>query len=354
MKRLLIWLMLLCLPALAQAGEVLIPPETVLHTGGASPQAQALARTIYEAVLRGEEEIQLPENTAYDTANAAMETLHRDYPELCHFTGEWTVYYYRDEPGLATGVAPGYQGGMADVSALLSAAREAVQRTQGTQTERAEALHDWLCLQTAYTLNRPHTATAYGAILNGAAQCEGYAKALVLLYRMAGIPAGLVTGTARNGQGAEESHAWVLACIDGVYTQIDPTFNDGVSDRVVHWYYGLTQEQMAADHRPAQGSSLPPCADPSRNWHVRRGLVLEELSGLNAHLRALVRTGEAVELRCAEAALCGEIAASQGELLERYNAAAGEDAFYGECLLWYSAAQGCLLIDCLQDENNLP
>ena len=56
--------------------------------------------------------------------------------------------------------------------------------------------------------------------------CMGYAKGTCYIARKAGIPCAVVQGTAMNSQGQPESHAWVVAYIDGQVMFYDPYWFD--------------------------------------------------------------------------------------------------------------------------------
>jgi len=331
-------LLLLCLPALALAQHP-YDASTIILTQPSTRESRALADYLYPYVKAGQARIELPPGTSYDAATEALSLLHREYPELCELSNRWSISYYTHEPEIAIAVEPQYyqDGSMAMVVAWAqSIAGEAV----GTQTERAEQLHDWVCRRTTYDKSGGHTASAYGSIINGYAQCEGYAKALVLLYRMAGIPAGMVTGVSWDDSYVQGSHAWVVACIDGVYTLIDPTADDGVDGTVTHWYYGLTDEQMAADHRVDEGSSVPDCWSESRNWYARRGLRISDLSQIKDVFYDFVMSREAVEFSFANGQLFREFVGSFDSLVDSYNASYGWGAgFYGAYRIWRNSFQ---------------
>ncbi len=338
MKRLAALLMLLvCLPALALAHPY--DASTIILTQPATKAARELAEWLYPSVKAGQANIELPAGTAYDTATEALSLLHREYPELCEMSNRWSVSYYTHEPDIAIAVEPQYyqDGSMAKViAAAQSIAGEAI----GTQTERAEQLHDWVCRRTVYDKSGGHTASAYGSIINGYAQCEGYAKALVLLYRMAGIPSGMVTGVSWDESYVQGSHAWVVACIDGVNVLIDPTADDGVDGAVTHWYYGLTEEQMAADHRMDEGSSVPDCWSESLNWHARRGLLVTDLSQMTDILYTFVMNREPIEFRFANALLYKQFIEQFDQIIDSYNASYGWGAgFYGAYRIWHNGFQ---------------
>lgn len=88
-----------------------------------------------------------------------------------------------------------------------------------------------------------HTcSTAYAALVQGTATCQGYCTALYRLLREEGIACRIVTGTA----GEEELHAWLLAELDGAWYLLDPTWDAG---REEYGYFLLGKEE-SADHLP--------------------------------------------------------------------------------------------------------
>lgn len=100
--------------------------------------------------------------------------------------------------------------------------------------EKITRIYDWVCDNVSYDLiheknkNYHLKATAYGALVNHTATCQGYAVTLCRLLREAGVEARVVTGTAVTQDGSEEYHAWVRIELDGEYFNADPTW-DSVS-----------------------------------------------------------------------------------------------------------------------------
>lgn len=82
--------------------------------------------------------------------------------------------------------------------------------------------------QTIYLPEAAYIHSAYGALVNGKAVCEGYAKAMKVLLDKLQIPCVLVSGYA---QGLEangyEPHMWNAVKLDGHWYGIDVTWNDG-------------------------------------------------------------------------------------------------------------------------------
>lgn len=95
-------------------------------------------------------------------------------------------------------------------------------------------VHDALIKNTNYDYEgqSSFTHSAYGAIVNGVAVCDGYAKAYKYLLNKCGITASVVTSTA---------HAWNLVELGGRYYETDVTWDDseGTMD-----YFNLSTARM--------------------------------------------------------------------------------------------------------------
>ena len=84
-------------------------------------------------------------------------------------------------------------------AAVDKALREALGKNKGkdmTELQKALALHDWLVMNCQYdvTTSRPNAHTAYGAIVEGYAVCDGYANAYNDLLGRVGVTATYVLG----------------------------------------------------------------------------------------------------------------------------------------------------------------
>lgn len=128
-----------------------------------------------------------------------------------------------------------------------------------SEAEIALYLHDYVVKNVAYKKVGEHQ-TAYGALLDGQAVCAGYADAYLRLLTAVGIEARTITGTADNGNGTPESHAWTMVKIDGkcLFTDVtwDDPFVNGQQDPnyVSHDYFNISMEQMHKDHFPNDSS----------------------------------------------------------------------------------------------------
>ncbi|MBR6572655.1 MAG: hypothetical protein IKK77_02945 [Clostridia bacterium] len=116
------------------------------------------------------------------------------------------------------------------------------QVTATTPFEIELQLHDILCKNVTYakSTENPLVYTAYGALINGEAVCEGYSRAMQLLLAQYNIKSTLVTGDAKG-----EAHMWNLVNIDNAWYHLDVTWNDGMG---TYLYFNLRDKEINIDH----------------------------------------------------------------------------------------------------------
>lgn len=342
MRKLLILLtaMLLFIPA-AHALTLPYPEHTVLSVLVLTEDQQALAEYLYTPIFNGRKDIDLPKGTRYDDVAPAMNALMQDYPELFHLGRDYTVSYYRSAPEYATAIQPQYRM-TSEEAAQFRAALYAQAYLLADASPDAVTLHDVLCSLTSYGGDTEMRHTAVGALLEGRATCEGYAQALTLLYRMAGVPCGVIVGVATDSAGVTERHSWNIAAVNG-FTLIDATWND--QDKLslnTRWYLGLSTGQMGVDHSPDAGQRIPLCGDQD-SWHLRQGAIVSTRQEADAALRSLT-AGETVNLRVTDAELYRQLAHATYDFITGYNERNPDVAFYGTYSVVCSDAQMCVIL----------
>lgn len=92
-----------------------------------------------------------------------------------------------------------------------------------------------------FLTNKTEECSIIGPFVNGKAQCEGYAMALMYLCQSVGIPSMVVTGTSKG-----EDHAWNKVNINGSWCQLDVTWDD--SDSPTFCYFCVSDMQMSKNH----------------------------------------------------------------------------------------------------------
>ena len=111
------------------------------------------------------------------------------------------------------------------------AVREAVKDISGSEYQRVRAVYEYLKENVTYDKAAAKSgtntlkATAYAALIQHRAVCQGYAVTAYRLLRECGIAARVVTGTVTLEDGSEEYHAWNLVGIDGRFYELDVTWD---------------------------------------------------------------------------------------------------------------------------------
>ncbi len=118
----------------------------------------------------------------------------------------------------------------------------------------------------------PHSFSAYGALVEGSAVCEGYAHAMQYLLNAAGIPATVVSGYDVDGI---DGHMWNAVRLDGELYYLDPTWNDA-AEIITYGYFNLTTEQMLCSHRfDGEALGLETATATAYNYHWMNGTYLD-------------------------------------------------------------------------------
>ncbi len=151
-------------------------------------------------------------------------------------------------------------------------------------------LHDILCKRVEYSTDQtdPMIYSAYGALVNGRALCEGYSRAMQLLLHHFNIPCTTVTGIAEG-----EGHMWNLVSIGSEWYNLDVTWDDTSKDFTSHEYFNLSDADISLDHAFSkdfseltekefqQGNiafnlSRPLCNSNTYNYFSKRGFIFSK------------------------------------------------------------------------------
>ena len=162
-----------------------------------------------------------------------------------------------------------------------------------SEFERELYLHDQLISLVEYhdeaedhSSEYPMAFSAYGALVDGKAVCEGYSRAMQLLSNCLGLQCALVTGVSQ-----EIAHMWNLIRIEGEWYHLDLTWDDAAS-MSIYQYFNLTDEQISVNHTmdpliPADGGSqwdrslynlyLPECTSLEYNYYHQKAVQIHTL-----------------------------------------------------------------------------
>lgn len=229
---------------------------------------------------------------------------------------------HTDESGKIIGITVSYdvnyeQEGIERTKVLWQKIDEIVAgMPNGTDYEKLKYLHDYLVLNCDYSEQAMSPFTAFGALVEGRATCQGYADAMHLLLAGAGYETVFATGI---GDDEAVKHKWNYVKLDnGKWYIIDPTWDDpkGKNDKtyIGYDYFMVSDEVLATDHKETFVSpyyELPKAESMDLSFYVMSGYyatTYEEVKEIiKKQALEIVPNGEKhIYVRCADNALLDE------------------------------------------------
>lgn len=236
-----------------------------------------------------------------------------DNPQFFHLEKHYGLYGFRTDGGfsyesltlLYTMTAGERQAAKAEIETKTADILQQA-ATVSDAFDRELLLHDWLAAACSYDRRSDkeltHAYTMYGALVEGRAVCEGYARAMQWLLRQSNMESTLVIGYDPDGQ----AHMWNLVNVDGMPYHLDVTWDD-TDDLPRHNYFNLTTAETEKSHRISDDNiGLVDCTATEANFYRHTGRWVDTYSRqeIAAIIAAEVQAGaESVELRFAEGKL---------------------------------------------------
>lgn len=131
------------------------------------------------------------------------------------------------------------------LSARIDSVLKSLKLTGKSDYEKVKAIHNYIINRVSYdqTLQKH---TAYNALINKSAVCEGYSAAAYRMFTEAGIDCRIITGWADAG-----AHSWNIVKVDGKWYNIDLTWDDPITstgEQVLTYNYFLKNTNAFSDH----------------------------------------------------------------------------------------------------------
>ena len=148
--------------------------------------------------------------------------------------------------------------------------------------DRIRYVYEYLVNTVNYDENAPDNQNIYSALVGKNSVCAGYSRAAQYLLNNMGIECIYVVGTAQG----QEAHAWNIVNCGGNYYQMDVTFGDPVflssesgenlpGNIIYYDYLCCTDEEIRADHTPADEVVYPSCGSDDLNYYKMNGMYYE-------------------------------------------------------------------------------
>lgn len=120
------------------------------------------------------------------------------------------------------------------LDAKIEEVLESLELDDMSDYEKTVAIHEWICDNVEYDSagGSDIRRTAYDAIVNGKAVCQGYSNALYRLLLEAGVDNRIIFGEGVENSGDRMAHTWNIVGLYGKYYYMDVTWDDssGTSD----------------------------------------------------------------------------------------------------------------------------
>ncbi|PGZ45767.1 S-layer protein [Bacillus cereus] len=235
------------------------PAVAVQDTGDAALLA-AFKDEVQKRINAYETNITLPYKTTNSNTKEVMNTLFNAYKEVAS-KNEYTnnnrsnvSYGLSGSPGNYTFTLKiTYRETKEQTEYVMKQAKaivSSITQVGMDDHEKVKAIHDYVVKHVSYDTSYK-AYTAYEALVNRSAVCQGYALLTYQLLKEAGIENHFVVGT-----GDGQPHAWNLVKIENKWYHLDTTFDDPVPDeqgRVTYSYFNLSDEQIARNHEWNRG-----------------------------------------------------------------------------------------------------
>lgn len=205
---------------------------------------------------------------------------YSDYPEYFWINGAWSVKSSKWESTVILTMKPTYTVTGDALTAARAAYNAKVSQLtaglSGSDYDKAKTLHDRLIDTVTYT-STANDQNAYGALVEGKAVCNGYARAYQHLLMTVGIPAWYVNGTSYNpSTNIPVGHAWNLVKIDGQWYYTDVTWDDQGAN-TFYTYFHITTQQLLQGHTIGSvfADLVPTATATAANYYVKEGRVFD-------------------------------------------------------------------------------
>lgn len=243
---------------------------------------------LYTAVRDFKTDCSFPQPLNRDELSNLMLLLSYECPELLQFSSATEMNYLVDDNGNVLSVildlcltpeeyARQYQQ-------CARVVREFAISTVGmSEYEKELAAYEYLAGNCFYDFESMWSASAYGALVEGHAKCDGISLGMKWLCEEMGISCMVIAGKHPE---QEIGHAWNVVCIDGTYYDLDVTNDVNSTERSMRYYGALnvSRHWIRSKYPDRMSFSgfiiLPGSESMSMSYHVLNGSFVA--SGQNA------------------------------------------------------------------------
>jgi len=190
-----------------------------------------------------------------DNANKVLFYVRYDHPELYHLYSTRVVTRDNNKDIIELDIRffrfPSHKDYKKNMKIITANSDKIIDKINPAMTEaqKVRLIHDEFIKLVRYGgMNAGNASTIEGAFIHFRVICDGFAKAFLYLLQKAGFEGIYIVGTTPQGR-----HAWNKVKVDGVWYNIDPTWNNpinGSQKDVIHDYFLLGDTEFNTNHTP--------------------------------------------------------------------------------------------------------
>ena len=255
---------------------------------------------LYHTAEKFEKNAKLKHSVEENDFDRLMWLLNYDCPELIHLKGDYAPQY--DNNGKVSGVKfffnmkeEEYPDCRKKLDNLFFSLRQ--QTADMNEYETEKYVYDMMFNNIVYTETTNCSGSAYGALIEHKARCEGISKGFAWCMNELGINCMTLSGHPLWESGSMYStHSWNIIRLGSNYYHVDLTadnLRDNEDQTVMPLYSFLNQcdEIMSRTHLPLEmyrNLGIPSCSNDDMNYHVMNGLVITSDDDQKARLWELL------------------------------------------------------------------
>ena len=190
-----------------------------------------------------------------------MEALFNDHPELFYLDTNYSYKY--NSKAMVIEITLNYNDTVYNINYNKELFNKEIDKIVleaeklPNNYEKEKYVYMYLINKVEYDTNAKYNQSAYSALVEGKSVCAGYARAFQLVMQRLNIPTYYVLGYAK------EDHAWNIVKLDGIYYNVDLTWDDTGG---VFKHFNITDEELSSTHkRNGISTRLPRCVYKNYN-----------------------------------------------------------------------------------------
>lgn len=234
--------------------------------------------------------------------SVAIEAFINDHPEVFYLQSQYSSYVVSSFEGNIGYVKLNYTEESIDavnekINLMKEKINEYTSEVEGlTQYEKEVAIHDKLAHSVTYSeleeLPRKYH-TAEGTLLEETGVCDGFTKALQLMYDAVDIDSVIVLGLLEN-----KPHAWCVVNIEENWYNVDITSSRsiiGETGIVNHAYFNLTHDKMEKIATFDNEEIIPKTESNKYDFYEYNNLIVDSNQDIKTQLESVNKKFEGKE-----------------------------------------------------------